>query len=319
MFLKYLKLIFFSITLLQASPKAFDSLGNELEAFQKDCKTYQKVSSLPTKIKKKCKNFNSQTDKAFKVGYKLDSYADSDNISEKKLNKYLVLLRKLDESKEDILSLIYSEAKKARKQNNTKHYSQLIENSKIKLYSSDYEFMKKNQNIFSKNERYTSHVRYLKSLEEARKSIAVKTQVAVVPASTKKKKISPPKNNNYFITSIKKIEIYEKNTDADPLNDDVEIYIVFGNSKGEDVRPPDGMKFDYSLTINKFHDSFGQKERVGQKLASSSGKLISVRGFTSVFIKMPEITTSTKILTHTQVTLPNGTILKNIDRDYFTP
>ena len=79
------------------------------------------------------------------------------------------------------------------------------------------------------------------------------------------------------------------------------------------------MKFDYSLTINKYDDSFGQKERVGQKLASSNGKLISKRGFTSIFIKMPEITTSTRILTHTQVTLANGTILKNIDKDYFTP
>ncbi len=316
MLYKYLQLILFSTLVLQASPKVFDSLGNELESFQGDCKGYQEISSLPEKIKKQCNVFNSKVNNAFKVGYKLNPDADGD-ISEKKLNTYLSLLRELEEKKENILNLMYSEAKKARKQGNTEYYSQLIENHILRLYSSDYEFMKKNQALFSNNERYTSHIRHLKSLEESRKPIGVKKQTKVT--AVKKKKISPPKKNNYFITSIKKIEIYEKNTDADPLNDDVEIYIVFGNSKGEDVRPPNGMELDYSLTINKLDDSFGHKERVGQKLASSNGKLISERGFTSIFIKMPEITTSTRIITHTQVALPNGTILKNIDRDSFTP
>ncbi len=318
MLYKYLKLLLFLTLLLQASPKVFNSLGNDLESFQEDCKVYQKISSLPSKIKKKCKVFNSKVNSAFKVGYKLDSYIDSD-ISEKKLNNYLTLLHKLDERKENILNLMYSEAKKARKQNNTKYYSQVIENDILRLYSSDYTFMEKNIDVYSKNKRYISHIEYLKALVESRKPIVVKKQVKVV--TTKKKKIRKTSQQlkKYFITSIKKIEIYEKNTDADPLNDDVEIYIVFGNSKGEDVRPPNGMELDYSLTINKLDDSFGHKERVGQKLASSNGKLISERGFTSIFIKMPEITTSTRILTHTLVTLPNGTILENIDRDYFTP
>ena len=184
---KYLKLILFSTLILQASPKVFNSLGNELESFQGDCKGYQEISSLPKKVKKQCDLFNSKVNSAFKVGYKLNPYADSD-ISEKKLNTYLSLLRELEGRKKNILNLVYSEAKKAQKQSNTKYYSQLIENHILKLYSSDYEFMKKNQNIFSKNARYISHIKHLKSLEESRKPILVKTRVEVVTRTKKGKK-----------------------------------------------------------------------------------------------------------------------------------
>lgn len=170
MLYKYLKLMLFTTLLLQASPKAFDSLGNEMEAFQKDCKTYRTISSLPTKIKKKCIVFNSEANNTFKFGYELDPYIDSDNISEKKLNKYLGLLRNLEKSKDNILRLIYSEAKEAREQNNIKYYSQLIAYDKIKLYSSDYEFMEKNKDIFAKNKRYLSHIQYIKDLAEQRKN-----------------------------------------------------------------------------------------------------------------------------------------------------
>ncbi len=192
MFLRYLNLILFSMILLQASPKVFNSLGNELEAFQHDCKVFQKTSVIPIKIKKKCKTFNSQTTKAFKVGYKLDPYSDSDNISEKKLNKYLGLLRNLDSSKENILNLMYSEVTKARKQNNIKDYSQLIVNDKIRLYSVDYEFMENNKDSFTKNERYISHIKHLKSLEESRKPISTETKEVVVTRTEKveKKKLS---------------------------------------------------------------------------------------------------------------------------------
>ena len=139
MFFKYLKLVLFSTILLQASPKVFNSLGNDLEAFQEDCSIFQASSIVPAIIKKQCETFNFKTTKAFKVGYYIDSYIDSGKISDKKLNNYLSLLRNLDSSKENILKLMYSEVKKARKQNNIKDYSQLIVNNNIKLYSLDYE------------------------------------------------------------------------------------------------------------------------------------------------------------------------------------
>ena len=165
---KFIKLIVVSTVFLQAAPQAFNSLGSELEAFQEDCRLFQKVPGVPGEIKNKCNAFNPQLQKAFEIGYKLDPYIDDDNINEKELNRYLNLLRDLDNRKENILYLMYMEATKARKQKNFLYYSQLIENYNIKLYSVDYEFMEKNKKIFSGNERYISHIKYIEYLREER-------------------------------------------------------------------------------------------------------------------------------------------------------
>ena len=154
--------------LQQKSPKVFSSLGNELEAFQEDCKDYEKLSLISEKIKNKCKLYYPRLHKAFEVGYKLDPYIDDDDINEKELSRYLKRLRKLDKNKENILRLLYTEASKARKQKNFTYYSQLIANYKIKLYSVDYEFMEKNKKIFGQNERYISHINYMEYLNDER-------------------------------------------------------------------------------------------------------------------------------------------------------
>jgi len=149
------------------SPKAFNLLGNELGKFQNSCRYFQKISSLPTQIKKHCEDYISNADKAFTEGYKLDPYIDTDKLNEKQLNIYLELLRRLDDKKSNILHLILLEKEKARKNNDFMYYSQLIANPSIDLFHIDYEFMKKNIGTFGKNERYLSHQQYLKDLEEA--------------------------------------------------------------------------------------------------------------------------------------------------------
>ena len=168
MFYKYIKLIVISTVLLQAAPIAFDSLGDELEAFQEDCRSFEKVSQIPVAIKKKCNAFYSQLHKAFEVGYKLDPYIDDDNINEKEANRYLKLLRKLDKSKANVLHLMYIEASEARKEKKFIYYGELIENHKVRLYNPDYEFMGKHKKIFSKNKRYISNIKYIQYLEEER-------------------------------------------------------------------------------------------------------------------------------------------------------
>jgi hypothetical protein len=168
MFHKYIKLILVSTALLQAAPKVFNSLGNELELFQKDCQTFQKISMISSEIQKECNAFHFQANNAFKTGYKLDSYVDSDYINEKALNRYLSLLRNLDNRKEKILGLVYVEIRKARKENNFSYYGELIENYKVKLYDSDYEFMGKHKKVFSKNTRYIANSNYIQYLEEER-------------------------------------------------------------------------------------------------------------------------------------------------------
>ena len=169
MFYKYLKLILVSTVFLQASPEVFSSLGDELETFQEDCKGFEKLSLLPEKIKKKCQAFYPQVSKAFEVGYALNPYVESDTIiNEKKLNRYLSLLRKLDKKKSNILFLVYTEVSKARKEKNFEYYTQLISNDNIILYSIDYEFMEKNEKIFSKHKRYIAKREYIEYLRSQR-------------------------------------------------------------------------------------------------------------------------------------------------------
>ena len=169
MFYKYLKLVLVSSVFLQASPEVFSSLGDELEVFQKDCRGFEKLSLMPEKIKKRCQVFYPQLAKAFEVGYKLNPYVESDMlINEKKLNQYLSLLRNLDKKKSNILFLVYSEVSKARKEKNFEYYSQLVSNDNIKLYSVDYEFMEKNEKIFSKHKRYISQLEYIEYLRTER-------------------------------------------------------------------------------------------------------------------------------------------------------
>jgi hypothetical protein len=164
--------------LQQKSPKAFNSLGDELEAFQEDCKMFQEISTIPIEIEEKCNKFNLKLHKAFEVGYKLDPYIDDDNINEKELHKYLFLLRHLDKRKENILRFIYSEARKARKDKNFYYYSQLISNYNVALFASDYEFMEKYKKIFSKNKRYISHIKFIEYLraERLKREKAKRTQ-----------------------------------------------------------------------------------------------------------------------------------------------
>ncbi|MCO4845781.1 MAG: hypothetical protein KC427_07155 [Sulfurovum sp.] len=169
MFYKYLKFILVSTVFLQASPEVFSSLGDELEAFQEDCKGFEKLSFIPEKIKKRCHTFYPQVSKVFEFGYKLNPYVESDTIiNDKELNRYLSRLRHLDKKKENILFLVYSEVNKARKEKNFTYYSQLISNDNIKLYSIDYEFMGKNEKIFSKNKRYISQLEYIEYLRAER-------------------------------------------------------------------------------------------------------------------------------------------------------
>lgn len=165
MFLKLFIILFFTI-LLQAAPKAFISLGDELELLQKDCKVYQDSSLISEKVKKKCKEFDVKLDAAFAIGYKLDPDIDSDSLNESKLNQYLDLLHNAEADQKIIMQLVHSEISKARKQNNTDYYTQLIKAKHVKLDSTkDYKFMNSHKEIFAKNPQYAKFI-YEKNLSE---------------------------------------------------------------------------------------------------------------------------------------------------------
>lgn len=317
MFFRYLKLIFALTIFTYAAPNAFDSLGNELEAFQKDCKYFEAIPNIPTKIKKECKVFARKVNSAFKIGYKLDSLLEKDKADDKKINQYLTLLRKIDVQKEKILNSLQSEKKKARKSNNITYYAKLIANRNIELYSSDYEFMKEHIDIFSNNKRYQEHKEYLEYLKKQEQQTKKRP---VTTAKKQQKNIKLKNKNDYGITAIKKIEVYETNTDSDPQMDDAKIYVVFGNEKGEDVRPPNGVSFDYSIAIYKLIETGNFKEVRGQQLAFLKGKLISDNGFTYVFVKLPQLNNRTRLSVETQVRLSSGKVLNFIDNHHsFNP
>ena len=168
MFYKYLKLIAVSTLLLHATPKAFDSLGNELEEFNRDCQSFQRIIGLSDQIQSACKSYQMQLAEAFETGYKLDPEIEAEKINEQELQRYLSKLRLLDKQKEKILELLYFEARKARKENNFDYYGALISNYKVRLYDSDYAFLGKHKEIFRNNIRYLSNFNYIFDLEEER-------------------------------------------------------------------------------------------------------------------------------------------------------
>ena len=168
MFYKYLISIVVSTLLLQAAPKAFDSLGNELEEFKGDCQRYQKITGISEKIDIACSKYQQQLDKAFEVGYRLDPSVELEKVDQKAAKQYLSKLRLLDKQKQQILVLLYSEARKARKESNFNYYGALIENYKVRLYDSDYVFMGKHKKVFSAHPRYIANIGYILDLEEER-------------------------------------------------------------------------------------------------------------------------------------------------------
>ncbi len=202
MFYKYLKLILLLTVLLQASPKLFNSYGNQIEAFQKDCQTYRKLSLIPKHIKKKCKIYNSQANRAFKYGYKLDPYGNE--VSYDNAEKYNQYLHKLEEKKDNILYLIYKDKKKALEQVNTKYYGQIITAKSVNISSVDYEFMKKNKNKFKENPKYLMYERDLYTQE----IIRLKKEKEAMNLKYKEK-ITSLKKDNDAISLLKKAQEYK--------------------------------------------------------------------------------------------------------------
>ena len=158
-----------SVSLMKpVSPKAFHSLGNELEEFKGDCQGFEKITGISEQIQNACKKYQLQLTKTFEIGYKLDPSVEQENVNEKELKRYLSKLRLLDKRKDDILRLLYDEARKARDNNDFSYYGALTENYKVRLYNSDYKYMEKYKILFHKNARYIAHNKHLQYLEEER-------------------------------------------------------------------------------------------------------------------------------------------------------
>jgi hypothetical protein len=205
---------------VNAAPKTYRSLSSQLEPVQIDCKIYQNTASVSTTIRNSCKKYNHKVKKAFNLGYKIDSYLDSDNISEKKLENYLTLLKDADKYREIITSQIGREIIVARTNSNIPYYSDLILGgvNHFKLGDEDYFFIKKNQSELQGNpiciEYMTNLEKKSQEKEEEKKRIQfMKKEKERLFAKSKELKINKArkeKNNRLVTQALKDLENQKK-------------------------------------------------------------------------------------------------------------
>lgn len=165
---KYLKLVLISTMIAQASPKLFSSIGNKMEAIQKDCSVYQKLPRIPKKIKKLCKTYSSKVNRAFKYGYKLDPNVENESVDYDKADKYHALLQNLEEYRASITRSIDKEIGQARQKINFEYYKLLTRSSQANLDSADYDFMKEHKSEFKEHAPYIKYEKEQAKLEEMR-------------------------------------------------------------------------------------------------------------------------------------------------------
>ncbi len=267
MFHKYLISIAIFTILVQSSPKLFESYGNKMETFQDDCSAYQNDKRIPTQIKKKCRIYISHTGKAFKYGYKLDPYVDSDNINLDKVEKYNIYLHNLEEEKDNILSLVYQEAKKARDKNNIDYYKLLIENDQMILYVSDYAFMEEHKEQFKEHSQYLRHKKKMDDQEKIRlkrerkeridkleneKSRKLSSKLSVITCSALRDKIL----NNYTksLTHVKNgMSVKANNLYQITLNEKSIFISKCANSKEKELIEKGLIDADRILKINQYN------------------------------------------------------------------
>lgn len=116
------------------------------------------------------------------------------------------------------------------------------------------------------------------------------------------------------ITAIRKLELYAENTDADPANDSVKVFVIFGDSNANNVRPPDGAVFPFKCAIFEYVN-----DQHGRQIGSASGILKSERGFLSFLVRLPTVKSKTRVFAQVQATLSNGKILEGQTSDTFDP
>ena len=166
--------IFFTV-LLYATPQLYATLGNKLAVLKENCTQYKDASKINIMIKIRCKKYNILLNKAFKVGYKLNSHT-----SESRSLKYLNLLNQADDEYENLLPFILSQIDVSREKDNLSQYIKLIQvqGKTYKLTQQDYLFMDKYPDAMKKNKRYQKYREKIQDQkrEEKRKIEAIQAQ-----------------------------------------------------------------------------------------------------------------------------------------------
>ncbi len=234
-------------TFVNAAPLAFESMGNKVEAMQKKCKAYSKLQSLPETIQIKCGIFILKTDKAFTIGYLLDSDVDKDQVNQKELDRYLKFLRDADEDRESILAILNREAKKALKSGDKKYYAQLKQSqipnevSKQSIIDS----FKKEVNSEVKGSQYTHNAKYndfiIKNIPDTSEQALAKKRdennrkIVAEALKDLERQIEQSKRNKSKSIQVKKEKPYTENINKE--QDELRINKNEADSSKNNIKP----------------------------------------------------------------------------------
>ena len=79
------------------------------------------------------------------------------------------------------------------------------------------------------------------------------------------------------------------------------MFVIFGDSNANDIRPAHGAVFPFKCSIVDYAN-----DRPGRALGSASGQIQSERGFLSFLVHLPSVKVKTRVLADVRVTLPGG-------------
>jgi len=199
-------------------PSTFSSLGRGLAIFKEDCKIYRRQKLLKRKIKKSCKRYINQVNKAFKLGYWLDKHINDKNLDETKLEKFLSKLKKADRAKESIINEIGNEIIKARDNNKAKLFSQLTLSRQIILTQKDYDFMVLYPKVMRSNPQYEGYIEVMRNQEEAQEDIRKAKEKLDKAKGLKAKKELEEHNKKILDQALLDMEQQKKSIDKNNNN-----------------------------------------------------------------------------------------------------
>jgi len=141
--------ISFFVVSLQAHPKIYNSLNEELANFSSNCQTIQSSKIFPTKIQRECKYYVTELNAAFSYGEKLEEDLDA---LKKNSKSYLIKIRDMEKLKSKLTFELVKLKRDAMKENNHKLYSSIV--GMIKADENDYSYMQQHKRVYAKNPVY---------------------------------------------------------------------------------------------------------------------------------------------------------------------
>jgi len=139
---------FFTIS-LQAYPKIYSSLNEELANFSSNCNTIQNSNIFPMSIQEQCERYSANLNDTFNYGEKLEEDPDA---LRKGSRSYLIKLREIEQDKSKLIFELVKLKKQAMKETNHKLYTSII--GIIDVNEIDYAYMRQHKNIYAENPIY---------------------------------------------------------------------------------------------------------------------------------------------------------------------